>query len=117
MKTKFWRIQIEEGMKPIANIAVPQGQISEKGLKKLIRALFAKYVQSDEEIVSSFCNKGTKRYDGLFEKIYSRAHDGTELGITSSGISISIFLIDEKKLTQNEKIKINYSSSLKLKIS
>ena len=112
MKTKFWRIQIEEGMKLLANTAVPHGQISEKGLKNLIRSLFAKYVLNDEEIVSSFCKKGTKRYDGLFEREYSRAHDGKGLGITSSGISISIFLIDEKKLTQTEKIKINSSSTL-----
>ena len=112
MKIKFWRIQIEDGMKLLFQTAVPHGQISEKNLKNLTLTLFAKYVQSDEELVSCFCKKGTKRYNGLFEREYSRAQSGKGLGIRSSGISISIFLIDEKSLTQAEKIKINSSSTL-----
>ncbi len=120
MKNRFWRIELEEGMKKLSSMIVPTGQITEKNLEELMRTLFAKHILNDEEILSTLCRKNTKRYEGLINiKRFSEKNSQNMVRINysaqSSGIYIEIDLVYENELTMEEKEKINLSSTLNIR--
>lgn len=120
MKNTFWRIECEEGIRKISSMIIPVGQITDIGLEKLMRTLFAKYILTDDEILSSLCKKGSLRFKDLV--CYNKFQDNDSQNILhtcysaqSSGISILISIVYENELTSSEKEKINSSSDLNLK--
>ncbi len=95
---------------------ISTGQISNKKIDELLKALISKYILTDEEILSSFCKKGTKRYQGNF-----KYHRGTSNNdrfrvnyfVIMSGISILITLVYNDELTEAEKNFLKKYSSIK----
>lgn len=67
MNFQYWLIEIEEGIRKINSFKVSTGQITEKGLLKLIVTLICKYTLNDEEILETFCKKNTKKYKEYFK--------------------------------------------------
>lgn len=116
----FWRVEIEKGIETISSLIVPSGQITDKGIEKLKDILIAKYMLSDEEILSELCVKNSLRYDHLIDFIPSPTIDKDDLHhpvcfADSGGMHITISLIYENELTKEEKEKVLSTSSLRVK--
>lgn len=120
MKKRFWRIEIEEGIKKISSLIIFAGQITDNKIVELMKVLYAKHILSDEEVLSTFAKSNTKRYADLidYNRFQGRNQDDN-IKITylaqSSGISITVSLVYENELSIEEKLNINKNSSLKLK--
>lgn len=115
----FWRIEIEKGIKSLSSMIVPTGQISDNNIEKLIEVLISKYMLSDEEIISSLCNKNTKRHQNYFQYNREARPEGERVRINyyaqMSSISIVITLVYENELTEIEKDKIKLTSTFNIK--
>lgn len=116
----FWRIEIEEEIKLKSSMIVPTGQITDNGIERLKEALTAKYMLSDEEIISELCVRNSLRYNHLINFILSQTIDKDGLPhpiyfADSGGIHITISLVYENELSREEKEKIRSTSSLRLK--
>ncbi len=118
MTTKtFWRIEIDKGLENISSLIVPSGQISEKKIEELLKALMCKYMLDDEEALSSFCKERTKRHHDFlkYHKETSNLDRFRAMYSTKqSSISIDITLIYADELTQTEKMRVTKTSSFKL---
>jgi hypothetical protein len=118
MNRRFWRIECEEGMKKYSSMIVYEGQISVNKIEELMRILFAKYILTDEEILSSLCKKKTLRFINCihYSKYLENLHDKSPFRLSycaqSSGISITIELIYQDELTKQEKEKIKNTSTI-----
>ena len=112
--TRFWRIDIEKGMEKISSMIVPVGQISDKKIEELLKVLICKYMLDDEEALSSFCIKSTKRHQDLLKFYRSTDNKRIYYSAQMSSFSIIIMLTYDYELTQSEKNQINKTSSLKL---
>ena len=114
---RFWRIKIEKWTKIKSSMIVPIGQITDRSIEKLLNVLISKHTLNDEEILSSFCKKGSKRHQNYFVSQRSTDIKG-KLRITysaqMSSKSISITLVYEDELLEVEKEKITKTSSLNL---
>lgn len=118
MKNKtFFRIDIEKGMEKISSMIVPTGQISDKKIEELLKALICKYMLDDEEVLSSFCKERTKRHQD-FLKFNRETSDNDRFRVTYlaqiSSMSIVITLIYADELSPTEKNMITKTSSIKL---
>jgi len=110
----FWRIEIEEGIKLKSSMIVPSGQITDKGIERIKDILIAKYMLSDEEILSELCVKNSLRYDHLIDFIASPTIDKNGLPhpvyfADSGGVHITISLVYENELTEEEKEKSTFN--------
>ena len=120
MKKRFWRIEIEEKTKIISSTIIHAGQITESKIEELLKVVYSKYILSDEEILATYARKNTKRYAGLIHyNRFQNRNQNNDIEITylaqSSGISITIILVYENKLSNTEKKNINKYSCLNLK--
>ena len=59
---QYWKITGYDGLSTLFEHKIYTGQISENKLKELLKALTSKISLSEEEIISSYANKGTKIY-------------------------------------------------------
>ena len=115
----FWRIEIEYQMKFHHTLVIPGSQISDKKIENLLEILIAKYMLTDEEIISSLCKKTTHRYHHYLD--YQRHQKFIAPGkvrITYlaqiSSMSVSIMTVYQEELTQSEKEMVRTSSTIKL---
>jgi len=113
----FWRVEIEKGIKTISSMIVPAGQITDKKIDELLKILICKHMLNDEEVLSSFCKRGSKRHQDYF-KYHRQTYQNDRFRVTylaqMSSMSITITLIYEDELRETEKEKIAKSSSMKL---
>jgi len=96
---------------------VPAGQITDKKIDELLKILICKHMLNDEEVLSSFCKRGSKRHQDYF-KYHRQTYQNDRFRVTylaqMSSMSITITLIYEDELRETEKEKIAKSSSMKL---
>lgn len=64
---KFWIIEHYDSTTLIAEHKIPYGQISEKQLENLLKTLTAKHSLNEEETISSYLKKNTKKYNDFLE--------------------------------------------------
>lgn len=64
---KLWKLQVYDGLTLLYEQKVRFGQITERSIADLLRALVAKHSLSEAEIVGSFAKKGTKIRNDLLE--------------------------------------------------
>lgn len=113
----FWRVEIEKWTKTLSSMIVPTGQITDKKIEELLKVLICKHMLDDEEVLSSFCKKGSKRHQDFF-KYHRETHKNDRFKVTylakMSSMSISMTLIYEDELKVTEKEKIVNTGSMKL---
>ena len=65
--TRYWKIQGWDSTKKLYEYKVKLGQITENGMKELLRTLTAKHALTESEIISCYAKKGTKIHSDLLE--------------------------------------------------
>lgn len=65
--SRFWKIQIYDSLNLLYERKVLYGQITERGIRELLRALVAKHSLNEDEVVGSFAKKKTKIHNNLLE--------------------------------------------------
>jgi hypothetical protein len=64
---KYWLIRGWDGFNLIFEEKINVGQITERQLKELLKALTGKVALSENELVSSYAKKGTRTYQNFLE--------------------------------------------------
>lgn len=65
-----WLIRGMDGLNVIYEERIGVGQITDKQIRELLKALTAKLALSEKEIISSYAKKGTKVYQNYLEVRY-----------------------------------------------
>lgn len=58
--TRYWKIQGWDSTTKLYEYKIKVGQITENGMKELLRALTAKLALTESEIIASYAKKGTR---------------------------------------------------------
>ena len=65
--TQYWVIEGHDGTSLLFQHEINVGQITEKRLKELLRALAAKISLTEQEIICSYAKRGTKVHTNLLD--------------------------------------------------
>lgn len=103
MEKRFWVVEREEKQKVVFQSIVPSGQISDKQLENLIIALNVKYNLEDDEAVTCFLKRNTKKHFDFLQ--IKRDHSGKRTVVyCENTLDITAALYKESELPLIQRI-------------